>query len=431
MAKTRFGGRSLAGELAEISICREAKPRLAFVDGMRGLASLYVVLYHAAGDTPPPAAVLRFLGWFLQFGHYAVGIFIVLSGFCLMLPVARSSDGRIDGGWPGFFRRRARRLLPAYYTVLLLALVAVAIVRLWRPQASGEEADVLRLSPGTVISHLLLLHNLREQWAQAFDPPMWSIAAEWQIYFLFPLLLIPIWRRLGSAQMVLCGWFLGMAPHILLPASSNFDWTFPWYIGLFALGMAGAAVSFSPRHPEARWRVAAPWGTAAGVCALIFIGMAAASPDLPAGRMWLPDIVLGISAAAILVRCAIERDKTALAHRSNAVCPRAIRALESAPIRWIGAFSYSLYLLHAPILWLSSGLFGALHPGENIAFVLRLTVGVPVAVAGSYGFFLLVERRFLRSRFEPALPGACPPNHRVEPAQSRPFVLGQGSRRNR
>src|SRR5215203_1884331 len=105
-------------------------PRLAFLDGLRGLAASYVVLHHAALLVPPsgltgPATVARFL---LRHGHYAVAVFIVLSGYCLMLPVARDPLGRLPGGTLAFFGRRARRILPPYYAALVLCWALIALV---------------------------------------------------------------------------------------------------------------------------------------------------------------------------------------------------------------------------------------------------------------------------------------------------------------
>jgi peptidoglycan/LPS O-acetylase OafA/YrhL len=392
-----MGERRITGGNVAAARVAAARPRLTFIDGIRGLSALYVALYHAAGDVPPPALALRFLAGFLQFGHYAVGVFIVVSGYCLMLPVARSANGRIEGGWRGYAIRRARRLLPPYYLVLLLAVAAVAIVRPWHPATTGEEADVLRLNPGTLVSHLLLIHNLREAWAQAFDPPMWSVAAEWQIYALFPLLLLPIWRRLGSVAVVLCGFVVGLAPHTLLPARNNFDWTFPWYIGLFTLGMAGAAVNFSSRRVETRWREGIPWGKSAVVLGVLFIAMVARYSDLPVGRMWLPDTILGCAIAALLVHCAAYRPVASGANDGAVGWLVLLRFLTCAPIQRVGACSYSLYLLHAPVLWLFTLILDHFRLGPNVSLILRIAAGVPLAVGVSYVFYLVVERRFARA----------------------------------
>src|SRR5258708_40112679 len=95
--------------------------RFDYLDGLRGAAALYVVLYHVylelalSGEWNRLPAFVRYSAGWLQFCHVSVGVFIVLSGFCLMLPVARSSDRQLPGGLGQYFVRRARRILPPYY----------------------------------------------------------------------------------------------------------------------------------------------------------------------------------------------------------------------------------------------------------------------------------------------------------------------------
>src|SRR5205085_647811 len=94
---------------------------LAYLDGLRGLAALQVVLGHAAmqvhwGSLAKPRVIQAALGP-MTFAREAVALFIVLSGFCLMLPVVRR-EGVLQGGAWQFFKRRARRILPPYYLAL-------------------------------------------------------------------------------------------------------------------------------------------------------------------------------------------------------------------------------------------------------------------------------------------------------------------------
>ncbi len=119
--------------------------RLDYLDGLRGLAALYVVMHHAyygltaEASLPPLAAHLTY--W-LYLGRSAVDVFIVLSGYCLMLPIIRS--GRLSGGSGGFLRRRARRILPPYYAALGVSLLVIAVLPplhdLSHPDALWNEA---------------------------------------------------------------------------------------------------------------------------------------------------------------------------------------------------------------------------------------------------------------------------------------------------
>src|SRR5579883_2111781 len=178
-----------------------ARLRLDYLDGLRGLAAIYVVVYHIYVDMSAQLQTVAHSSvWVtlvqavLSHGRTSVAAFIVLSGYCLMLPVARSPDGQLTGGWVRYLRRRARRILPPYYAALVLSLlVAIVIPTHWLP-LMGEQWNHGQpaLNPGAIVSHVLLLHNWSHTWEYRINPPMWSVALEWQIYFLFPLLLLPI-----------------------------------------------------------------------------------------------------------------------------------------------------------------------------------------------------------------------------------------------
>src|SRR5579859_7861710 len=83
-----------------------APARLGYVDGLRALAALYVVASHCVTEVWPynniPSGVVGQFAGFMQYGHFAVSVFIVLSGFSLMLPVARSGNRLPQGAW-GFY----------------------------------------------------------------------------------------------------------------------------------------------------------------------------------------------------------------------------------------------------------------------------------------------------------------------------------------
>jgi peptidoglycan/LPS O-acetylase OafA/YrhL len=108
----------------------EAKTRqrvhIDFLDGIRGLACLYVAMYHAAifaghyglaraSHGEEYSALGNAIKFLTSFGHYGVAVFIVLSGFCLAIPVARDAGLNLRGGIGEYLKRRARRILPTYY----------------------------------------------------------------------------------------------------------------------------------------------------------------------------------------------------------------------------------------------------------------------------------------------------------------------------
>ena len=98
----------------------QRRVRLLFLDGLRGLAALYVLFFHVFTKGDEVLSTNNFFLNFLRFGHEAVVMFIVLSGFVLTLPLIKSKQLKIEDGEIGFIKRRARRILPAYYAGLFL-----------------------------------------------------------------------------------------------------------------------------------------------------------------------------------------------------------------------------------------------------------------------------------------------------------------------
>src|SRR5207248_6339313 len=91
------------------------------------------------------------------FGRYAVGVFIVISGYCLMLPVARSVNRQLPGGVWAYIRRRARRILPPYFAALGVSLLLIVLIPGMAHRDGGRWDTALpALGTGPIASHLLL-----------------------------------------------------------------------------------------------------------------------------------------------------------------------------------------------------------------------------------------------------------------------------------
>jgi peptidoglycan/LPS O-acetylase OafA/YrhL len=107
------------------------KLHLAHLDGIRALMALYVLLSHAKYQVYDSGGgthgLAKLICRSLEFGHFAVTMFIMLSGFCLTLPVLKN-NGVLRWGAVEFFKRRAIRILPPYYFALALSLVLIGTV---------------------------------------------------------------------------------------------------------------------------------------------------------------------------------------------------------------------------------------------------------------------------------------------------------------
>ena len=371
------------------------KLRLLYLDGLRGVSALYVALFHAhqeggwplRGESLPPALIRATL-WMTQ-GHYAVAVFIVLSGYSLMLPVARSGTGRLRGGFGQYVFRRARRILPPYYAALGLTLaLLMALPGLRTPRNSNWDWALPAFLPGTLISHLLMVFNLNPAWAGRIDPPMWSVATEWQIYFIFPLFLLPVWRYSGLPITICCAFVLGIGlKYLCAPA---LDGAGSWYIGVFALGMVAAVLNFSQEPKTRRWEERLPWGVIAAALWLIFGLIGALRPQWLESRVMVMDALVGCAAASLLIYSARRLRRSPGAERTGLW-----RVLESRPALRLGGFSYSLYLIHAPVLAaLRLGLEATGLPLPPV-YALVIAGGIPLSLGLAYLFHLAFERRFM------------------------------------
>jgi len=339
------------------------------------------VLYHAflftgmKGDGYADLPVLgRVLGW----GYLGVPLFIVLSGYVLMLPVLRDERYRLPRGLWNYLGRRARRILPPYYAALGLSLALIAVVPAMQQPAGTQWDSKVPVTDGAVVSHLLLLHDLRGDWIGRINGPLWSIAVEWHIYFLMPLVLLPLWRRIHPAVLVALVLIATTAPSAL--GYHRYDFAHPWLIGLFACGMLAAQATVGRRW-ALRWLSPATW-----VAAAMFAVVCLVWWDWWHRRAWASETVGGVIAGAMLVLLG----RRAIAGESS----RALRLLTARPVMLLGLASYSIYLFHSPLL----GGLNVVTVGWGLptwAQYLFLTfVGVPAAIGVCAGFYWLVERRF-------------------------------------
>jgi peptidoglycan/LPS O-acetylase OafA/YrhL len=361
--------------------------RLGYLDGMRAAASLYVVVFHAVIGFPRGelTGAWRLLKRAAAFGHEAVAVFIVLSGYCLMLPIVRPERALVPFRASEFMLRRAFRILPPYYAAVALSLVLLAGIDVLGTPGTGtiwdDSLPGFGLAP--IGSHLVLVHNWIPNLAFQINGPLWSVATEWQIYFFFPWLLLPMWRRFGAPAALLVSLVLGYAPLAWAPRAAHT--AIPWYLALFCLGMSAAGLVHAGRPGERRLRERLPWGR------LTFgLWAAAAVGGWLFGTVWfrskpLTDLLLGFATATFLVYAGVRDGAT---HVSMAW-------LGSRPAVALGQMSYSLYLTHLPVVALCHFALVPLGLSAGVHALALLTFSVPLSLLVAHGFYLAVERRFV------------------------------------
>ncbi|MET8149638.1 acyltransferase family protein [Actinoplanes sp. NPDC049668] len=349
--------------------------RVPGLDGIRGLAALYVVVHHCRllafpgypADTGP-----GWLGWLIH-GRFAVVVFIVLSGFSLAVAPARRG-WRLDGTLP-YARRRARRILPAYWAALTVsALIATAV-------------PALPLStPPTTES--MLVYGLLLQDAIAAPAPngaFWSIAVEAFLYLMFPLLLLAQ-RRLGPVATLALVVTPVVAAGLLWPGWSTAARATGYTLEmapLFTLGLLTAGIVAASERVRSL-----PWlGLSALAAAPVLTLIVLHDSVWTVSRYYWLDLAAGPAIALFLAAVATRRPA------------RLTRLLESRPLVALGGFSYSLYLIHMPIVALISTLLVIPHTGPGLTgFTITVTLALPVCLAASRLFAALFETRFRTHR---------------------------------
>ncbi|WP_424683039.1 acyltransferase family protein [Frateuria sp. YIM B11624] len=292
----------------------------ADIDGLRAVAVLSVLLYHAGSG-------------FFSGGYVGVDIFFVISGYLITTIIVREVEA---GGFSiaSFYERRARRILPALAVVVLATLVAGAF--LLTPH------DLEELGGSAVATALFSSNVLFYLTSGYFDGPAetkpllhtWSLAVEEQYYIFFPLLVLLI-ARFGARRYL--RWLLGLGLLSFLACAlvTRIDASAAFYLiptrawELFIGSVLSLKVVPEPTTRRTREAVAAlgaaliAWAICLYTPDTDFPGVAAAVPTL---------------GAALII------------HAGTGGTPTVSRLLSLRPVVFIGLVSYSLYLWHWPVI---------------------------------------------------------------------------------
>jgi len=332
------------------------------LDGLRGVALLGVVLFHANGALPG--------------GYLGVDLFFVLSGFLItsILLAEHAATGRI--ALSDFWIRRARRLFPA----LLSLMPAIALYG--RFFAKPEELSGLR---GDALATLGYVANWRtilshKSYWELFAAPSllehtWSLSIEEQFYVVWPL-LVAVLLRSGGPRRILA---LAVALGALSMAATALLWD-PAHVSRVYLGtdtraaalLAGASLATilsrgAPLSTRAVRALDASAAVSAAGLGVAWCTLRGESPFLYRGGFWLTE-----AAALVLVACAVLGENSVVA-----------RVLSVRPLTVVGTLSYGLYLWHWPVDVLLSE--ARVHTHGLPLHALQLAVTFAIATA-SYHF---------------------------------------------
>jgi peptidoglycan/LPS O-acetylase OafA/YrhL len=321
----------------------------ADIDGLRAIAVLAVVLYHAK--------VGPFTG-----GYVGVDVFFVISGYLISsMLVKEMSEGSFS--FAGFYERRIRRIFPALFTVVFASIAAGWFIL--TPQ-DYKEFGLSVVYIGAFLSNVFFMRRAGYFAPVAETQPLlhtWSLAVEEQFYVIAPLALLALYRFAWQSRAVI---LLMLAAASLVSAA--YGVSHEWPSAFFLLHsrawelMTGVLLGVAIIPPARTQALAEALGCIGLV--MIFAAILLYSPvtSFPGFAALLPCLGAG------------------LVIHSGAAAPTVVqRILATQPLVFTGKISYSLYLWHWPILafaaYASDGALGAPERLALIAIAILLSIG--------------------------------------------------------
>ena len=382
------------------------------LDFWRGAACLLIVVYHSSfyvNENPANQfsdSLSKFIFRMIDHAWLGVPLFFVISGYC----ITAACDSTRNKAHPlrQYFFRRFRRIFPPYWIYCLLLLAAmVAASKMGFPRLFCD--DIHGDHPLASFSVFQWLGNLSltEIWRANvigerrwfFVGQSWSLCYEEQFYAICGLLLLLSrrWFFRGAGVMTLLVGVVVLVNSFVtpLPVTGFF------FDGRWLLFAAVILVYFRLHYGRPRFVKVAGLGLLAAGCAALALRLREPSAHLE-------EYYVGFFFAFLI----------SVLYRWD-VAIEMSRVLR--PITWCGTMCYSLYLIHWPVVKITSHLIyavGVRGPWPTLA--ITMPVSVFSAVAAGWGFHLLVERRFLNT--QPVLPW-----HRSAPLATAPVTASQSS----
>ncbi|MGN6445344.1 acyltransferase family protein [Amnibacterium sp.] len=355
---------------------RRNRERLHALDGLRGVAAFIVVLHHLlllAQPVSQPSgepAVLSVWWWLertplklLTAGYEAVIVFFVLSGAVVVLPALR----RIDFSWPGLVASRVVRLLLPAWAAIVFATVLLLVVPRVPQQVTGGTWLSRQVPTDWKWPDLLVQLSLMGP-TVPYDNVLWTLKWEFLFSLLLPgflvvaVLLHRWWVATGLLALGLgvVGCVGGIQPLQYLPV---------FFLGtLVAVRLRAIEQWSESRRARRLLAVLLP------VSALVLICSFLLAPVVPVGTVG-GHALIGMEALGGVGVVVVAGANTGFR-----------RFLERRVPQFLGRISFSLYLVHLPVLATVTWLLGDWN------WPVAGLIGVPLAVLAGWGFFRLVEK---------------------------------------
>lgn len=329
--------------------------RLPLIDALKAIASQVIVLHHLSiygpmAEIAHPLAP-RLFDAVAEYGRLAVQVFLVIAGFLAAGALAPAGRPRIDAPLASI-RRRWLRLAGPYAVAMLLAVAAGALGRRLSDSPTLPEAP----GAGQVAANLAMLQDVLG--IEAVSAGAWYIAIDLQLYACLVLLLWTAARVGRPAAAPLLVGTLAVASLFGFNRDAGWDAWAPYFFGSYALGVFAAWIP-ATRRPRL------------ATVALAALGLLA---------LWVEfrtRIALALATALLLAWSA----------------RRGLLGGLRTPawVGWLGRISFSVFLVHYPVIVLVDALASRLLPADPATHALVLAATFVASTAAGAAFHRWVE----------------------------------------
>jgi len=369
--------------------------RLMSLEVGRGIAALLVVLYHYGAICAKYFGSLPSFNWLFRGGHAGVEYFFVLSGFIIYF-IHQEDIGKPER-FINFFKKRAIRILPMYWIILTVILIAFLADPAWGVEKSLSFLNVVR-------DYLLLPRG-----GPLLLMPAWTLEREFLFYAIFSIsILLP---RLGLTlflvwQMVVLGTNIGF---LILDAHPN-DYT--WFLlGSHNFGfIVGVTCAWFILRREAPPRAVQ----------FLLIAIGAAGVVGAMAHEWYVDIYLGAVQSPVQ-----EVSQSFIYTLSFGLIIFGLVAMEQSSgihfgkyLSLLGASSYTLYLIHEPFASFTLKVLSSHWMNRYVTSNSAYVISVLLVLVAAIMVHLVIEKPVTRYLRKSLFPRASHAQENLEPAAS-------------
>ena len=346
---------------------------MPLLDVAKGIACAVIVGHHLSRYGPMPAGAYTlapdFFAWLSEDGRLAVQVFLVIAGFLAAASLAPDGLSRVDRPIARILQRYGRLVMP-YLAALTVCVLVAAVVRPWLDEGVVPAAP----SIGQLFAHGLLLQDLLGY--ESLSTGVWYVAIDFQLFALaLTLIGLPamLSRPAPGAASLRSRWMpvalvlvLAAASLALFNRNADLDDTALYFFGAYGLGMMVFWIGRATR--------ASTWQSA--VALLLMMGAGALAID------WRSRIATALVTALLI----------AVAQQQHWLSP-VKWPLAAVPLQRLGRMSYSLFLIHFPVLLAMNALVANLAPHGPWVDLLGMVATFGLSVAAAALLYRWVEAR--------------------------------------